>query len=155
MQAVTGLHGRNRRLDPIDAAILRHLVRDARASYTDLGVAVGLSGNAVAQRMRRLEQAGVIRGYRALLDPALESGGVSAVVQLRTAIDADAAAVEEGLAALPEVVEVLDLAGPVDYEIRLRCSDTDRLYAVVQLVRALPGVTAMETRPVLREVLRR
>jgi Lrp/AsnC family leucine-responsive transcriptional regulator len=155
MQAVTGLHGRNRRLDPTDAQILRLLVRDARASYTDLGVAVGLSGNAVAQRMRRMEQAGLIRGYRALLDPALESAGVSAVVQLRTAIDADAAVIEEGLAALPEVVEVLDLAGPVDYEIRLRCPDTDRLHAVVQLVRALPGVTAMETRPVLREVLRR
>jgi Lrp/AsnC family transcriptional regulator, leucine-responsive regulatory protein len=155
MQAVTGLHSRNRSLDPTDAKILRLLVRDARASYTDLGVAVGLSGNAVAQRMRRLERAGVIRGYRALLDPVLETAGVSAVVLLRTSTDADAAAIEEGLAALPEVVEVLDLAGAVDYEVRLRCSDPGRLYDAVQLVRALPGVVAMETRPVLREVLRR
>jgi Lrp/AsnC family leucine-responsive transcriptional regulator len=155
MQAVTGLHNRNRRLDPTDAQILRLLVRDARASYTDLGLAVGLSGNAVAQRMRRMETAGVIRGYRALLDPVLETGGVSAVVLLRTAIDADAATLEGGLAGLPEVVEVLDVAGPVDYVIRLRCADQGRLYDVVQLVRALPGVTAMETRPVLREVLRR
>lgn len=152
---MTGLHSRNRRLDPTDAQILRLLVRDARASYTDLGVAVGLSGNAVAQRMRRLEQAGVIRGYRALLDPVLETAGVSAVVQIRTAIDTDVAAFEEALAALPEVVEVLDLAGSVDYEVRLRCPDQSRLYDVVQLLRALPGVVAMETRPVLREVLRR
>jgi len=152
---VTGLHGRNRRLDPVDAQILRHLVRDARASYTDLGLAVGLSGNAVAQRMRRMEAAGLIRGYQALLDPVLETSGVSAVVLLRAAIDADATVIEEGLAALPEVVEVLDLAGPVDYEVRLRCPDQNRLYDVVQLVRALPGVTATETRPVLREVLRR
>ena len=152
---MTGLHGRNRRLDPTDAQILRLLVGDARASYTELGATVGLSANAVAQRMRRLERAGVIRGYRAVLDPILESGGVVAVVQVRTAIDADAAVVEAGLAALPEVVEVLDLAGPVDYEVRLRCPDQPRLYDVVQLVRALPGVTATETRPVLREVLRR
>jgi len=152
---VTGLNGRNRRLDPTDAQILRLLVRDARATYTDLGEAVGLSGNAVAQRMRRLEQAGVIRGYRALLDPMLESAGVSAVVQLRVAIEADVAVLEAALDALPEVVEVLDLAGPVDYQVRLRCPDQSRLYDVVQLVRGLPGVVATETRPVLREVLRR
>lgn len=74
---------------------------------------------------------------------------------MRTAIDSDAREIETGLAALPEVVEVLDLAGPVDYLVRLRCADQARLYDVVQLVRALPGVTGMETRPVLREVLRR
>lgn len=56
---------------------------------------------------------------------------------------------------MPSVVEVLDLAGPIDYEIRLRCADQQQLYAAVQEVRALPGITAMETRPVLREVLRR
>lgn len=130
-------------------------MRDARASYTDLGAAVGLSGSAVAQRMRRLEAAGVIRGYRALLDPVLESSGVGAVVLLRTAVDADAAAVEVALAAVPEVVEVLDLAGPVDYQVRVRCPDQARLYDVVQLLRAVPGVTDTQTRPVLREVLRR
>jgi DNA-binding Lrp family transcriptional regulator len=50
---------------------------------------------------------------------------------------------------------VLDLAGPVDYEVRLRCRDSDELHAAVQSVRAVPGVTAMETRVVLRQVLRR
>jgi DNA-binding Lrp family transcriptional regulator len=96
-----------------------------------------------------------VRGYRAVLDPAVEATGVSAVVHLRTATDVDAAGLEERLAALPEVTEVLDLAGSVDYEIRLRCPDQPRLYDVVQVIRTLPGVTAMETRPVLREVLRR
>ena len=58
-----------RSLDPTDERILRLLVRDARASYTDLGERVGLSANAVAQRMRRMERSGVIRGYTALLEP--------------------------------------------------------------------------------------
>lgn len=152
---MTGPHRRNRRIDAIDARILRLLVRDARASYTDLGTAVGLSANAVAQRMRRLEESGVVRGYRAVLDPAIEATGVSAVVQLRTAVDADAAGIEDRLAAMPEVTEVLDLAGPVDYAVRLHCPDQTALYDVVQVIRTLPGVTAMETRPVLREILRR
>jgi Lrp/AsnC family leucine-responsive transcriptional regulator len=155
MQAVTAPYRRNRRMDAIDARILRLLVRDARASYTDLAAAVGLSANAVAQRMRRLEEARVVLGYRAVLDPALESAGVSAVVHLRTTTDADADDIEQRLSAIPEVAEILDLAGPVDYEIRLRCADQTRLYDVVQVIRGLPGVTAMETRPVLREVLRR
>jgi Lrp/AsnC family leucine-responsive transcriptional regulator len=155
MQSVTGARSRNRGPDPLDERILRLLVRDARASYTDMGVAVGLSANAVAQRVRRLERSGLIRGYRADLDPAVDGGAVGALVYLRTAIDADADALEAGLAALPEVVEVLDLAGPVDYQVRLRCAEQPALYDVVQLIRALPGVTAMETRPILRDVLRR
>lgn len=145
----------NRRMDAIDARILRLLVRDARASYTDLGEAVGLSANAVAQRMRRLEKARLVLGYRAVLDPALEAQGVVAVVHIRTAIDADADDLESRLAAITDVTEILDLAGPADYEVRLRCSDQPRLYDVVQAIRALPGVAATETRPVLREVLRR
>ncbi len=146
---------RNSRLDTTDERILRLLVRDARATYTQLGTAVGLSANAVAQRMRRLEAHGLIRGYQAVLDPGLSEPGVSAVVQVQTSVGADRAAIETALEAMPAVAEVLDLAGSVDYELRLRCTDSDDLYRVVQSVRALPGVTATRTRPVLRLVLRR
>ena len=56
---------------------------------------------------------------------------------------------------MPEVGEVLDLAGPVDYEVRLVCRTQRELYDAVNAVRALPGITGMQTRPVLRHVLRR
>ena len=49
--------------------ILRLLLADGRMSYTDLGKATGLSTSAVHQRVRRLEQRGVIQGYRAVVDP--------------------------------------------------------------------------------------
>lgn len=146
---------RNHRLDSTDERILRLLVRDARASYTAIGAAVGLSPNAVAQRMRRLEAAGVIRGYQAIPDPAFTSPGVGAVVVLQTTIEYSQTGIESALAAIPQVEEVLDLAGVVDYEIRLRCADNDELYRVVQRIRDLPGVAQMQTRTILREVLRR
>lgn len=146
---------RNRRLDATDERILSLLVKDARASYTAIGTEVGLSANAVAQRMRRLEAAGVIRGYQAILDPGLTSPGVTAVVVVQTAIGASAAEIESALAAMPQVEEVLDLAGSIDYEIRLRCADNDELYQVVQAIRDLRGVAMMQTRTVLRHVLRR
>lgn len=144
-----------RRPDCLDERILRLLVANARASWREVGDEVGLSANAVAQRVRRLEQAGWIRGYTATLDAALDSTGDEAVVMLRTATHVKAPDVENAIVAMPHVVEVLDLAGPVDYEVRVRYSRQQELYDVVNALRALPGITAIETRTVLRQVLRR
>lgn len=146
---------RNRGLDSTDSKILRLLVRNARASYRDLGEAVGLSANAVTQRMRRMESTGVVRGYTVVLDPELEGSPWHAVVHVNTAIDVDAAAMEEGLAQIPAVVEVLDLAGTIDYEVRVRGRTQAEMYDAVQQIRLLPGVTSIETRIIMRRVLRR
>lgn len=144
-----------RRVDPVDERILRLLVRNARATWREIGAVVGLSANAVRMRVHRLEAQGSVRGYTALLDPALAGGGSDALVLLRTATHVDTGAVEGQMAAMPCVVEVLDLAGPVDYQVRVRYATQQQLYDAVNALRALPGVTGIETRPVLREVLAR
>ena len=144
-----------RRPDAVDERILRLLVTNARATWREIGLVVGLSANAVAQRVRRLELDGWVRGYTALLDPALDGAHASAVVLLRTATDVDAEAVEQAMAAMPEVVEVLDVAGPVDYHVTLRFGGPQQLYDAVNRLRALDGVTGIETRTVLRQVLSR
>ena len=92
---------------------------------------------------------------RILLDPALDGEVGGAVVLLRTATDVDAAGVEAAMAAIPEVVQVLDVTGPVDYHVRVRHASPQQLYEVVNRLRALPGVTGIETQAVLREVLDR
>ncbi len=56
-------------MEELDRQIVDLLVKDGRMSYTDLGKATGLSTSAVHQRVRRLEQRGVIRGYAAVVDP--------------------------------------------------------------------------------------
>ncbi len=145
----------NRGLDSIDGRILRLLVQNARASYREIGEAVGLSANAVTQRMRRMESAGIVRGYTVRLDPELEGVPWHAVVHVNTAIDVDAPAMEEGLAAIPAVVEVLDLAGTIDYEVRVKGRTQPELYEAVQQIRLLPGVTSIETRIIMRRVLKR
>ncbi|MCW2607767.1 MAG: lrp4 [Frankiales bacterium] len=145
----------NRRPDPVDERILRLLVRNARASWREVGDEVGLSANAVAQRVKRLELDGWVRGYTAQLDPALDGAQTSAVVLLTTATHVANSEIEQRMAALPAVVEVLDLAGAVDYQVRVRVAGPAELYDVVNALRALPGVTGIETRPVLREVLSR
>ena len=145
----------DRRLDPVDERILRLLVRNARATWREVGDAVGLSANAVAQRVRRLEQVGIVRGWTAVLDPAVDGAAGTALVLLKVTTDADAAALEEAMIALPCVREVLDLSGPVDYEVRVRFAGQRDLYEATNALRALPGVVGIETRTVLREVLHR
>jgi Lrp/AsnC family leucine-responsive transcriptional regulator len=144
-----------RRPDPLDERILRLLVRNARLTWREVGDEVGLSANAVAQRVRRLEGDGWIRGYTAQLDPGLSEQGATALVQLRAATHLDASEFEGSIAALPAVTEILDLAGPVDYQVRVRYSTQRELAETVDVLRAIPGVTAIETRPVLRDVLAR
>ena len=145
----------NARLDPVDERILRLLVRNARATWREVGDVVGLSANAVAQRVRRLEDAGVVRGWTAVLDPTLEGSPDEALVLLRTTTHAASPELEAAMAAMPQVAEVLDLAGPVDYQVRVAYASSAQLYDVVNALRALPGVTGIETRTVLREVLSR
>jgi Lrp/AsnC family leucine-responsive transcriptional regulator len=142
-----------RRPDPVDERILRLLVRNARLSWRDVGDEVGLSANAVAQRVKRLETDGWILGYTVRLDPGVSEDGATALVQIRTATDVDTDDIEAEMAALPAVREIVDLAGPVDYQVRVTYSTQRELYETVNALRLVKGVTAIETRPVLRDVL--
>ena len=142
-----------RRPDPVDERILRLLVRNARLSWREVGEVVGLSANAVAQRVKRLESDGWVLGYTARLDPGVSEDGATALVQIRTATDVDTDDIEAEMAALPAVREILDLAGPVDYQVRVTYSTQRELYETVNALRLVKGVIAIETRPVLRDVL--
>ena len=145
----------NRRLAATDERILRLLVRNARATWREVGDQVGLSANAVAQRVRRLEQVGVVRGWTAVLDPALDGETGSALVLLRVTTEAAVEPLEQGIAALPSVVEVLDLSGPWDYQVRVRFRALSELYEATNPLRVRPGGGGIEIRTVLREVLTR
>ena len=74
-------------------------------------------------------------------------------MQIRTATDVDTDDIEAEMAALPAVREIVDLAGPVDYQVRVTYSTQRELYETVNALRLVKGVTAIETRPVLRDVL--
>lgn len=72
-------------IDAINLRLLDELQQDARLSLAELGRRVGLSSPAVAERLQRLEQAGVIRGYRTELDPAALGFGLGAIIRVRPA----------------------------------------------------------------------
>lgn len=88
-------------LDDMDNRIIDLLLKDGRASYSEIGAAVGLSRTAVKSRIRALEASGIIRGYQAILDPQASTGGMTFVVNIETEA-AQFAAIKDAMAASPE-----------------------------------------------------
>jgi Lrp/AsnC family leucine-responsive transcriptional regulator len=91
-------------IDAIDIGILEALVKDARTSVADLARSVGLSPPSVAERIRRLEEAGVIAGYTLAINPKALGLPIAAWLRIRP-VPGQSQAVAELLRALPQIVE--------------------------------------------------
>jgi Lrp/AsnC family leucine-responsive transcriptional regulator len=122
-------------LDETDWHLIEALQADARQSFTALGHAVGLSRPAVAERVRRLEDLGVITGYRAVIDPARVGRGITAFVRLRTSGRSDTAAVSAILTDLPEVLECFRGTGDDCFIIKIAVTSIAHLDAVLEQLR--------------------
>lgn len=112
-------------LDAFDRRILDVLAVDGRISITDLAARVGLTKSPVQARVRRLEDTGVIRGYRALFDPIrLGRDHVAFVeVKLSDTREAALAAFNAGVLRLPEIEACHMIAGSFDYLLKVRTGD--------------------------------
>lgn len=108
-------------LDDLDRHILLELQGNGRLTNQELADRVGLSPSPCLRRVRRLEDAGVISGYAAVLSPAVLGLPITAFVRLT--LDSHAAqvvsAVEERLRTIPEVIEAHLLAGDADYQVKI------------------------------------
>ena len=120
-----------RQLDDLDWAILAELQADARLSYNELGRRVHLSAPATAERVRRLEEAGVITGYKAQVDPARAGHPVAAFVQMRCA--QDRCLLKTSTADdYPEVVEVQKLSGDHCTMLKVRTTSVEHLEGLLE-----------------------
>jgi len=122
--------GADAALDDTNLALIAELQTDARLSLAELGRRVGLSAPAVADRLARLEGSGVIRGYRADVDPGALGLPLSVIIRMRPAPrelhKVAALAVET-----PEVVECLRMTGEDCYLIRAHVRDVEHLEEVI------------------------
>lgn len=134
----------------IDDRILGRLVRDGRASFSQIAAEVGLSAHAVAERVRRLEQRGVIRGYAAKLDQSRLGRTLAAYVDVRLLPIADPEAFERFALGLRAVQKLAFVTGRFDYLVELACVDSGDLDETVRMLRGSGGVAATETRIVMR-----
>lgn len=122
-----------RPLDDTDWQILEELQADGRLSYHELGRRVGLSAPAVAERVRRLEDAGIIAGYQARVDPALAGLPVGAFIQMRCRLDRCLLKTSQA-DDYPEVVEIHKLSGDYCSMLKVRAASIEHLEGVIERI---------------------
>lgn len=139
-------------LDRIDRRILNFLRQDGRMSLAAIAKEVGLSGPAVHERVRKLEQNGVIAGYSALIDPeALDRSHVAFVMV--TLSEGDEFAMDEPIVARiceePDVLEFHRIAGQDCYLVKIRCATNKDMEQLLRRIRSIHGVARTRTTIVL------
>jgi Lrp/AsnC family leucine-responsive transcriptional regulator len=111
-------------INEIDTKILNIIQQDARISNAEIARQVELAPSAVLERIRKLEERGVIRGYAAEIDANQVGFGLTAFVFVRTSF---CGSIGDALAQIPEVLEVHDVAGEDCYLLKVRAENTDEL----------------------------
>ena len=132
-------------MEDIDRQILRLLSEDGRMSFTDLGRATGLSTSAVHQRVRRLEQRGVIRGYTVVVEPEAVGLSLTAFVSVTPLDPAAPDDVPDRLAEVAEIEACFSVAGEENYILKVRVDTPSSLEALLAKIRAKAGVSTRTT----------
>ncbi|WP_242147380.1 Lrp/AsnC family transcriptional regulator [Sphingomonas sp. BAUL-RG-20F-R05-02] len=135
-------------LDEFDNRLVAALVKDGRLTVTDLAEAVGLSKTPTQMRLRRLIASGVIRGFRAIVDPAkLGLDHVAfAEVKLSDTREAALRAFNDAVRRIPEVEECHMIASSFDYLLKVRTADIRRYRIVLgEKISSLPHVESTST----------
>lgn len=144
-------------LDAIDRRILSLLQKEGRISNAELALRVHLSPSACHRRVQRLEEAGVISGYVALLDARALRRQTTVFVEITLSGQADEVldAFERGVRQIPDVLECHLMAGTADYLLKIVVEDTDDFARIHrQHLARLPGVAQMHSSFALRTVFR-
>ena len=135
-------------LDRFDQAILRILATEGRISAADLARRIGLSKSPVQARLKRLEETGVIAGYRAILDPVKTGQAHVAFVEVRLSDTREAAlqAFNRAVVMVPEIEQCHMLASRFDYLLKVRTADiADYRRVLAERISALPHVAQTST----------
>jgi Lrp/AsnC family leucine-responsive transcriptional regulator len=132
-------------LDDRDLEIIAALQEDARSTYADVGTKVGLSASSVHERVRKLEQQGVIRGYTAVIDPEAIGLFVTALVAVSPLDPMQADDLPDRVAEFPEVEDCFSVAGETNYVLKVRTRTTSHLEDLIRRLREKGSVSTRTT----------
>ena len=139
----------------MDRAIIAELLQDGRIPNVELAERVHLTPGPCLRRVQRLEQEKVIRGYRAVVDPAALDRGFEVILDVElTVFDRETVyAFEEALAAMDEVVELHRLFGSPDYFVRVAVKDLPAYESfLTERVMSLPGLQKVSSRFTMKTI---
>jgi Lrp/AsnC family leucine-responsive transcriptional regulator len=140
-------------MDELDYRIVELLQRDGRATQLEVSRTVGLSQPAVAERIRKLEERGVITGYSARVDAAKLGKDITAFIGVSIEHPKYFDGFARKVLAMPEVLEAHRVAGQDSYILKVRTSNTKTLDTLlVETLRTISGVTRTHTTIVLTSI---
>jgi Lrp/AsnC family leucine-responsive transcriptional regulator len=132
-------------VDAIDRRLVELLRTNARLSYAEMGRQVGLSAPAVHERVGKLEAAGVIRGYRAEVEPEAIGLGVTALIGIVQRSRAEIDELVTALSDLPEIEDCYFLAGEESFLLKVRVGTIAELERLIVRLNRTPGVASTRT----------
>ncbi len=133
-------------MDSIDLTLITELMKKGRSSWADLAHKVGLSSPGLMDRIRRLEEKKIIRGYRAIVDPEALGLMLTAFVAVTLEKPNQRVTFLKRVKSLPEIQEGHQVAGEYDYLLKIRCASTRQLDQVVSLgLKSITGVLKTHT----------
>jgi DNA-binding Lrp family transcriptional regulator len=136
-------------MDQLDRKLLARLQRDGRRSFAELGRDIGLSTPAVKRRVDRLEAAGVIQGYAAVVDMSKLGAGFEAIAEVYCADKTVPRDVLRAVEGIPEVVSAVTVSGEPDAVLRVQVEDIAHLEQVIEALRRHPSIVRTRTMLIL------
>jgi Lrp/AsnC family leucine-responsive transcriptional regulator len=140
------------RIDEIDMRLLEMLQEHGRTSQHDLAQAVGLSSPAVGERLRKLEERGIIRGFAAVLDPKVLGRDVTAIIFTGMAGSQYYPEFRRRASEHPEILECHSITGQGSHVLKIRTDNTGTLEELLAEIQSWPGVTWTTTSIVLSTI---
>lgn len=135
--------------DATDVAILDALQRNCKQPLAEIGKQVGLSAPSVVERIKKLEESGVIRGYTALLDARALGKDVTAFIGVSISHPSAFEPFEKEIERSGDVLECHHVTGQHTLMIKIRTENTETLERTIDMIRRIEGVTRTETMVVL------
>ncbi len=142
-------------MDDIDQQVLSCLLRDGRATFAEIGDAVGLSAPAAKRRVDRLRSTGAIRGFTAVVDPAALGWTTEAYLELFCKGTVAPSVLRRSLEHIPEVVGACTVSGRADALVHMLASDIGQLERAIERVRNEPNVDHTQSVIVLSRMIDR
>ena len=143
------LAGQDHPIDATDLAILDLLQRNCKQPLAAIGQKVGLSPPSVLERIHKLEEAGVVIGYKAVLDARKLGRDITAFIGVATERSRDIARIEREVVAIDDVLECHHVTGAWTLMLKVKTRDTETLEDLIERIRSCEGVGGTETMIVL------
>jgi len=133
-------------VDSNDLKVVKHLMEKARTSWAELGAILGLSAPAAADRVHKMEEMGIIKGYSALINPDEVGCGLAALISVTLERTEQRKEFLTMVNNLPEILECHHIAGEEDYILKVRCSGTrDLEFLISEKIKSLSGMKTRTT----------